>query len=90
MNRQSFAKGQRKTPLELKMLPADEPHMPGVISFRTNSNISVLGETMGDEMIRLCPSGNIYVKGKLVENDMDVVDGMRRMLNLQQPWGDEA
>lgn len=36
--------------------------------------------TGNKEMIRLCPSGNIYIKGKLAENDMDVVDGMREFL----------
>ena len=32
------------------------------------------------EMIRLEDSGDIYVKGKLVENDKEVVEGMRELL----------
>lgn len=33
------------------------------------------------EMLRLCPNGDIFVKGKLVENDKDVVDGMRALIS---------
>ena len=32
------------------------------------------------EMIELRENGDIYVKGKLVENDIEVVDGMRELL----------
>ena len=36
----------------------------------------------GKEIIKLCPNGDIYVKGKLVENDKEVVQGMRELLGL--------
>jgi len=29
------------------------------------------------EMIKLCPNGDIYVKEKLIENDQELVDGLR-------------
>lgn len=32
------------------------------------------------EMIRLEPNGDIFVKGKLVENDKEVVEGLREFL----------
>lgn len=33
------------------------------------------------EMMELKSNGDIYVKGKLVENDTEVVDGMRAFLH---------
>jgi hypothetical protein len=33
-----------------------------------------------DEFIKLCPNGDIYVKGKLIENDKELVDGLREWL----------
>lgn len=35
------------------------------------------------EIIKLCVNGDIYVKGKLVENDIEVVEGMRELLGLE-------
>lgn len=32
------------------------------------------------EIIRLAPNGDIYIKGKLIENDRDVVEGLRHFL----------
>lgn len=32
------------------------------------------------EILRLEPNGDIFVKGKLVENDKEVVDGLREFL----------
>lgn len=34
----------------------------------------------GQEIIRLTPNGDIFVKGKLVKNDLEVVDGLREFL----------
>ena len=34
----------------------------------------------GKEMIRLEPNGNIWVRGVLTTNDLQVVDGMRAFL----------
>lgn len=36
----------------------------------------------GQVIISLKVNGDIYVKGKLVENDKEVVDGMRGLLGL--------
>jgi len=33
-----------------------------------------------EEILRLCDNGDIYVHGHLVENDQDVVDGLREFL----------
>ena len=35
------------------------------------------------EMIKLCQNGDIFVKGKLIENDIEVVDAMREFLKMQ-------
>jgi hypothetical protein len=32
------------------------------------------------ELIRLYPNGDIYLRGKLADNDIEVVDGMREFL----------
>jgi hypothetical protein len=32
------------------------------------------------EFIKLCANGDIYVRGKLIENDKELVDGMREWL----------
>ncbi|MGD6870020.1 hypothetical protein ACQCV6_28245 [Bacillus cereus] len=36
----------------------------------------------GQEIIVLKSNGDIHVKGKLVENDKEVVDGLRELLKL--------
>ncbi|HDR8486961.1 TPA: hypothetical protein QC445_003784 [Bacillus cereus] len=38
----------------------------------------------GKKIISLESTGDIYVKGKLVENDKEVVDGMRELLMLSR------
>lgn len=35
------------------------------------------------EILKLTPTGNIYVNGRLAENDKSVVDGLRRFLKVQ-------
>ncbi|MEC2945787.1 hypothetical protein P9Z76_27560 [Bacillus cereus] len=40
---------------------------------------------VGDkEMVSLKSNGDIFVKGKLVENDKEVVDGLREFLRLSR------
>lgn len=34
----------------------------------------------GEEILKLCPNGNIVVNGRLADNDRQVVDGMRQLL----------
>lgn len=33
------------------------------------------------EILRLCANGDILLRGKLLENDKDLVDGLREFLN---------
>lgn len=33
-----------------------------------------------DEILKLCENGDIFVKGKLIENDKEVVDALREFL----------
>jgi len=47
------------------------------------TNIFVVFGVDGNEVIRFEKNGNIFVKGKLAENDKEVVDGFRRFLNSQ-------
>lgn len=36
-----------------------------------------------EELIRFEKNGDIFIKGKLAENDKEVVDGFRKFLKLQ-------
>ncbi|MGE6313417.1 hypothetical protein ACQKD6_23730 [Bacillus cereus] len=47
-----------------------------------NSNESINFYVGKQEMISLKSDGDIYVKGKFIENDKEVVNGMRELLNL--------
>ena len=42
---------------------------PNTITFTVNNGAL--------EMLKLCPNGDIYVKGKLAANDLEVVDTLR-------------
>jgi hypothetical protein len=54
-----------------------EPNVaPNTISF-TNEKYNV------EPFIKLCENGDIFVKGKLIENDIEVVDAMREFLTQQ-------
>lgn len=37
----------------------------------------------GKEILRFEANGDIYIKGKLVKNDLEVVEGFRELLNLR-------
>ncbi len=39
----------------------------------------------GTEVLKFCLNGDIFVKGKLIENDKQVVDGIREFLTLAMP-----
>lgn len=58
------------------------PHRAGEIVFYVASTEPGGGTR---EMIRLCPNGDIYVRGSIVENDKEVVEGLRQMLKLPAP-----
>lgn len=58
-----------------------------------NSNVRIQNESPsimkitasnGTEMLRFESNGDIFVKGKLTTNDMEVVDGFRELLRLSQ------
>ncbi|MEJ9124556.1 hypothetical protein P4I92_12655 [Bacillus cereus] len=49
-----------------------------------DKNESIIFNDGGKEIISLKSNGDIYVKGKLVENDKEVVDGMREFLKLSR------
>lgn len=37
----------------------------------------------GQEILKLCPNGDIFVKGRLAENDKEVVYALKEWLNSQ-------
>ena len=47
--------------------------------FESNT-ISLNTENEKNPIIKFCENGDIFVKGKLVENDLEVVEGMREFL----------
>ncbi|EJR06587.1 hypothetical protein II5_02410 [Bacillus cereus MSX-A1] len=51
---------------------------------RDTSHDSINFMIDGQEIVSLKSNGGIYVKGKLVENDKEVVDGMREFLKLSR------
>ncbi|MED2753819.1 hypothetical protein P4278_32450 [Bacillus thuringiensis] len=51
---------------------------------RDTSQDSINFMVGGQKIISLKSNGDIYVKGKLVENDKEVVDGMRELLMLSR------
>ncbi|MDW9211635.1 hypothetical protein BTTOUR_23100 [Bacillus thuringiensis serovar toumanoffi] len=51
---------------------------------RDTSQDSINFMVSGQEIISLKSTGDIYVKGKVVENDKEVVDGMRELLMLSR------
>ena len=44
------------------------------------NTISLNTENEKKPIIKFCANGDIFVKGKLVENDLEVVEGMREFL----------
>ena len=44
------------------------------------SNTITFNMTDTTEIIKLCKNGDIFIKGKLIENDKEVVDAMREFL----------
>lgn len=49
---------------------------PGELIFYGQDNV---------EYLRFTPNGDIYVRGKLVENDKEVVQGLRDFLKAPRP-----
>ena len=46
-----------------------------------NSSKNAIILSTDQEMIRLCKNGNIFIKKRLVENDIDVVRGMQEFMS---------
>jgi hypothetical protein len=44
------------------------------------NTISFIIENEKEPIIKLCANGDIFVRDKLVENDLEVVEGMREFL----------
>ena len=51
------------------------PQEQNTISFKQNN--------VGREILKLCENGDIFVKGKLAENDKEVVNALREFLKGQ-------
>jgi len=51
------------------------------------STISFITDDQLEPIIKLCQNGDIFVKGKLVENDLEVVEGMREFLEKANSKG---
>ena len=47
------------------------------------NTISFVQDNAGREILKLCENGDIFVKGKLAENDKEVVDALREFLKGQ-------
>jgi hypothetical protein len=47
------------------------------------NTISFMQDNAGREILKLCENGDIFVKGKLAENDKEVVDALREFLKTQ-------
>ncbi len=55
-----------------------------------SNTISFITADETEPIIKLCQNGDIFVKGKLVENDLEVVEGMRDFLKkANSNGGDE-
>ncbi|MEC2441864.1 hypothetical protein P9W93_10710, partial [Bacillus cereus] len=51
---------------------------------RHTSHDSIILKVGEQEIVSLKSNGDIYVKGRLIENDKEVVDGMREFLRLSR------
>jgi hypothetical protein len=58
------------TPLDEILFIPSEKMEANVFTFNTGSK----------EMLKFCANGDIYIRGKFVENDKEVVQGMRDFL----------
>ena len=55
-----------------------------------SNTISFITADETEPIIKLCQNRDIFIKGKLVENDLEVVEGMRKFLeNVKSKGGDK-
>jgi hypothetical protein len=66
--------------ITLKEEPKQE--LTSVIPQEQNT-ISFMQDNAAREILKLCENGDIFVKGKLAENDIEVVDALREFLKGQ-------
>ena len=52
----------------------------------SEQNVVFLKNNGTKELLKFCENGDIFVNGKLVENDKEVVDGLREFLKGQQTF----
>ncbi len=52
----------------------------------SEQNVVFLKNNGTKELLKLCENGDIFVNGKLVENDKEVVDSLREFLKGQQTF----
>jgi hypothetical protein len=66
------------------ILPKEEPkqEFTSVIPQEQNT-ISFVQDNGAREILKLCENGDIFIKGKLAENDKEVVDALREFLKGQ-------
>jgi hypothetical protein len=65
--------------------PNGEPLQGTILKLIPKSDLepnSILFSCEGKEMLKLCPNGDIFVHGRLADNDKEVVDALRKLLML--------
>jgi hypothetical protein len=51
--------------------------------FEPNTILFLQKDGLNQEILKLCNNGDIFVKGRLAENDKEVVDALREFLKTQ-------
>jgi hypothetical protein len=53
------------------------------MTIQPSTTTHIMGLVSSEEIIKFCKNGDIFVKGKLAENDKEVVDAFREFLTGQ-------
>ncbi len=65
---------------------SNEPKQPETLLLQSDVEPNIIefkvGEFIETPIITLRGNGDIFVKGKLIENDLELVDGLREFLNI--------
>lgn len=54
-----------------------------VLPLEQNTTFFLQRDKSNQEILKLCDNGDIFVKGRLAENDKEVVDALREFLKVQ-------
>jgi hypothetical protein len=54
-----------------------------IVPQERNTIFFVVNDNLSQPILKLCENGDIFVKGKLAENDKQVTDAMREFLKSQ-------